>query len=164
MPSPARLDLLKTLAAKVDYLIIGGALANPFLSGQADETLAALTNAKCELIHPVDVVVAQEARDGARENIHAQTISASHIPPNLTALDLGSDSIGDIARCLEGSKALLWHGPLGACETSPFDNATLIVARHAAMLVRAGRLNCQITGVSLRAALNQADLLETLTT
>jgi len=163
-----RMDLLKSLAGGVKYLVIGGTLARSFLAAKglpvssdktepglvahAREIIDVARGAGCELVVPKDLVVT--APPGSR----AHTVPVARLAPDHIFHDLGTDTNGDIARCIEGAKSLLWHGPLGACETPPFDNATLIVARHAAMLARAGRLDCHFSGASLATILDQAGL------
>ena len=57
---------------------------------------------------------------------------------------------------MANSKTLVWNGPLGVFEIPPFDKGTLVAARHAADLVKAGKLVAVAGGGDTVAALNAA--------
>jgi phosphoglycerate kinase len=60
--------------------------------------------------------------------------------------------------CLEKSKTLIWNGPLGAFDLSPFDASTVCLARVAASLTASGKLNSIAGGGDTVAALTYAGL------
>ncbi len=147
-----KLDVLGNLTAKVDQLIIGGAMANTFLAAKgvdvgkslcehemADSARAIMAGAEkagCEIVLPSDVVVAAEFAAGAA----SETVSVDAVPADMMILDVGPDSIADLNRRLAGCKTIMWNGPLGAFEVTPFDNGTNAVAQEAAKLTKAGKL------------------------
>ncbi len=170
-----KLDLLGNLVQKVDHLVIGGGMANTFLAAQgidvgkslcehdlADTARDILERAKaagCEVILPSDVVVAREFRAGADH----QVVPADACPPDAMILDAGPDTVARIGATFEGSKTLIWNGPLGAFEIEPFDAATTAAARKAAELTGAGRLVSVAGGGDTVAALAKAGVVDDFT-
>ena len=73
---------------------------------------------------------------------------------------MGPDTIRHFSDCLSASKTLVWNGPLGAFETSPFDASTIMLARTAASLTRNGKLKSIAGGGDTVAALTHAGLAE----
>ncbi|RMD94052.1 MAG: phosphoglycerate kinase [Alphaproteobacteria bacterium] len=163
-----KLDLLGNLVGKVEHLVIGGGMANTFLAAQgfdvgkslcehdmadtAREILQKAQAAGCEIILPVDVVVASEFAANAPHKV----VPADACPPDMMILDAGPETVARIAETFERAKTLIWNGPLGAFEIEPFDAATNAAARKAAELTRAGRLISVAGGGDTVAALNKA--------
>ena len=163
-----KLDVLGNLAAKVDQLIIGGAMANTFLAAKgvdvgkslcehemADSARAIMESAEkagCEIVLPTDVVVAAEFAAGAASD----TVPVDAVPADKMILDVGPQSIADLNKRLAGYKTIMWNGPLGAFEVSPFDEGTNSVAREAARLTKAGKLLSVAGGGDTVAALARA--------
>jgi len=77
--------------------------------------------------------------------------------------DVGSQSIDRIKGAIDDAATLVWNGPLGAFELSPFEKATVEVARYAAERTRAGKLISIAGGGDTVAALNAAGVAERLT-
>ncbi|MCA0871960.1 phosphoglycerate kinase [Seohaeicola saemankumensis] len=163
-----KLELLGNLVEKVDHLVIGGGMANTFLAAQgidvgkslcehdmaptAREILAKAQTAGCEIVLPVDVVVAREFAANADND----TVAADACPADAMILDAGPATVAKVAEVLAGAKTLIWNGPMGAFEIPPFDAATNAAARAAAELTRAGQLTSVAGGGDTVAALNQA--------
>jgi phosphoglycerate kinase len=163
-----KLDVLGNLTAKVDQLIIGGAMANTFLAAKgvdvgkslcehemADSARAIMESAEkagCEIVLPTDVVVAAEFAAGAASD----TVAVDAVPADKMILDVGPQSIADLNKRLAGYKTIMWNGPLGAFEVSPFDEGTNSVAREAARLTKAGKLLSVAGGGDTVAALAHA--------
>ncbi len=147
-----KMAVLGHLAEKVDQIVIGGGMANTFLFANGvdvgkslcEKDMAAdaraivdiAANAGCEIVLPLDVVVADAFADGA----HSETVALSDVPNDMMILDIGAKSIADLQLRLKSAKTVLWNGPLGAFEVSPFDAGTNAVARTVAELTRAGSL------------------------
>lgn len=170
-----KLDLLGNLVEKVDYLVIGGGMANTFLAAQgidvgkslaehdmtgtATEILAKAGSAGCKIILPRDVVVAREfAANAANE-----TVAADACPADAMILDAGADSIQQIVDVFGQAKTLIWNGPLGAFEIEPFDRATNAAAAAAAQLSQSGDLISVAGGGDTVAALNKAEVADKFT-
>jgi phosphoglycerate kinase len=163
-----KIDLLENLVGKVDALVIGGGMANTFLHAQgvgigkslAEKDLAATAlriiekadAANCAIILPVDAVVAFHF--AANSPSHAYGLDA--IPSDGMILDVGPRSIARIHAAIDDAATLVWNGPLGAFEMTPFDRGTMQAARHAAERTRAKKLVSVAGGGDTVAALNQA--------
>lgn len=163
-----KMDALGHLVDKTDLLIIGGAMANTFLLARGVEVgrslcehdmtdsaraiMAAASRAGCDIALPVDAVVAREFAEGAE----SETVPVDAIPPDAMILDLGPASVGELVRRLEGCRTLVWNGPLGAFEVSPFDAGTTALARAVARLTKEGRLLSVAGGGDTVAALAKA--------
>ncbi len=163
-----KIDLLENLVSKVDALVIGGGMANTFLHAQgvaigkslAEKDLAPTalriiekaTAANCAIILPVDAVVAFHF--AANAPAHAYGLDA--IPTDGMILDVGPQSSARIHAAIDDAATLVWNGPLGAFELSPFDRGTVAAARHAAERTKAKRLLSVAGGGDTVAALNQA--------
>lgn len=171
----SKLDLLGNLVKKVDALVIGGAMANTFLFAQgvdvgkslvekdlADTARAIMKkaeDAKCAIILPVDAVVAQEFK----ANAESHTYGLDAIPGHGMILDVGDMSIDRIKSVITDAHTLVWNGPLGAFEMTPFDNGTVKVAQYAAERTRAGKLTSVAGGGDTVAALNHAHVADQFT-
>ena len=163
-----KIDLLENLVSKVDALVIGGGMANTFLHAQgvgigkslAEKDLAATAlrifdkaeAANCAIILPVDAIVAYHFAANAPS--HAYGLDA--IPADGMILDVGPQSVARIHAAIDDAATLVWNGPLGAFEMTPFDHGTVVAARHAAARTRAKKLISVAGGGDTVAALNQA--------
>jgi phosphoglycerate kinase len=163
-----KLELLGNLLSKVDFLVIGGAMANTFLAAQGkpvgqslsendmlDSARRILTDAKagkCELVLPVDVVVARKFE----ANAPSRAVSVDAVGAEEMILDIGPKAIEHVVAVLGRSRTLVWNGPFGAFELEPFDTGTSEVAEAAAELTAAGKLISVAGGGDTVAALNQA--------
>lgn len=171
----SKIELLSNLIEKVDYLVIGGGMANTFLSAQGikigtslaeqDMTGTArsiMRKAKdigCKIILPNDIVVAREfAANAANE-----TLAATDCPSDAMILDAGPKTVATIAAAMQDAKTLIWNGPLGAFEIEPFDAATNAAAGTAAQLSRSGALISVAGGGDTVAALKQAKAADDFT-
>jgi phosphoglycerate kinase len=162
-----KLDLLGNLVGRVDMLVIGGAMANTFLAAQglsvgkslqeaemhatARDILAKAAAAKCEVLLPLDAVVATEFRP----NPPTQTVLVNAVPDDAMILDVGPATVEMLQERLSPVKTLVWNGPLGAFETPPFD-AALLIARQ----TRRGELLSVAGGGDTVAALRHAGVLD----
>jgi phosphoglycerate kinase len=162
------LDVLGNLVAKTDYLIIGGGMANTFLFAQgiavgkslcekdmaatALEILAKAKASGCTIVLPVDALVAAEFA----ENPPTQVVDIANVPDDMMILDAGPATADLIIEDLKKCKTLVWNGPLGAFEISPFDAATNKVAQAAAGLTKTNGLTTVAGGGDTVAALAKA--------
>jgi phosphoglycerate kinase len=163
-----KLELLENLIAKVEGLVIGGAMANTFLHAQginvqkslaekdmadtARRILAKAEEASCAIILPVDATVAFHFEANAPS--HAYGLDA--IPRDGMVLDIGRQSVERIKGALDDAATLVWNGPLGAFEMPPFDTGTVAVARYAADRTKNHGLVSIAGGGDTVAALNAA--------
>jgi phosphoglycerate kinase len=170
-----KLELLENLVGRVNILVIGGAMANTFLSAQglnvgkslqeADMhamALAILAKAKtagCEIVLPTDAVVATEFKP----NPPTQTVAVNAVPADAMILDIGPASIAALLGKLAAVKTLVWNGPLGAFETPPFHVATVALAKAVAAATTAGTLCSVAGGGDTVSALRQAGVIDRMT-
>ena len=170
-----KIPVLTNLMAKVDKLIIGGGMANTFLQAQghnvgkslaepefhdlARKIMAAAKSKGCEIVLPVDGVVATAFAAGAPSRV----VDVASVPDDAMILDVGPQSVGHLIGVLAGCRTLLWNGPLGAFEIEPFGEGTFALAREAARLTKAGRLVSVAGGGDTVAALNAAGVTDDFT-
>lgn len=170
-----KLELLGNLMRRVDMLVIGGGMANTFLAAQgkaigksicemefadvARQIVADAAGANCEVVLPVDVIVAPKlATDVA---VHITDID--HVRPEDMILDIGPKSVERIESLLARTHTLVWNGPFGAFEIPPFDAGTTEVATVAARLTKSGQLESIAGGGDTISALNKAGVAKEFT-
>lgn len=166
----SKLELLGNLVARVDKLLIGGAMAHTFLLARGHDVGASLVERDmvdtarailaeadaqhCEIVLPEDAVVAR--RFAASPPCEVVPVSA--MPPDAMMLDIGPRSLLRFSEALAHSASVVWNGPLGAFETAPFDAATISLARLVAGLSRDGTVHSVAGGGDTVAALSHAGL------
>ena len=171
----SKIDVLTHLADKVDWLIIGGAMANTFFLAEGveigrslaepDHTRTALQimhaakERHCEVILPHDFVVAPKLEAGA----FARVVVTLETPSDLMILDVGPKTVAHYGEIIGRSRTLLWNGPLGAFEVAPFGEGTFGLARQAASLTKSGKLVSVAGGGDTLAALNAAGVTDLFT-
>ncbi len=131
-----KLAVLENVLMRVDQLIVGGGIANTFLAAQgypvgaslyepsmvsiAQDLLAKAAAANKQIIVPVDVRVATELTQTAVANVKMIT----EVGAEDKIFDVGPKTEALIAECILRAKTILWNGPLGAFEFTPFSYAT----------------------------------------
>ena len=170
-----KIALLENLIEKVDCIIIGGAMANTFLFSKGfnvgrslveeslkPTALKILNKAEkysCKVILPTDVIIAKELSQNAPTSV----VSANECPENYMILDAGPSTVDIIKQCICSAKTILWNGPLGAFEVSPFDEATSKAAKYASEKTKNGDLISVAGGGDTVAALNKAGVTKSFT-
>ena len=135
-----KLTILKSLAGKVDRLIVGGGIANTFMlaaglpigkslaePGLVDEARAVMDAMKArgaEVPIPTDVVTAKVFAADAP----ATTRAAADVQEDDLILDIGPDTAQALARQLQSAGTIVWNGPVGVFEMAPFENGTRVLA------------------------------------
>jgi len=149
-----KLSILRSLADKVDQLIVGGGIANTFMLAQGlpiGRSLAEAEqiNAAKEVMHimarrgahvpiPVDVVCAKAfAADAPAQLKAVQEVQADDL-----ILDIGPRTANQLAAMLEQAKTIVWNGPPGVFEFPAFAHGTQTVthaiARSSAFSIAGG--------------------------
>ena len=170
-----KIDLLENLVAKVDALVIGGAMANTFLfagglgvgKSLCEKDLAETANrirdkaaaAGCAIILPIDATVAWHFEANAPHRFYG----VDAIDPDGMILDCGPGSIERIKGAIDDAKTVVWNGPLGAFEMTPFDEATVDVAKYVADRTHHGKVVSVAGGGDTVAALAHAGVKEKFT-
>lgn len=163
-----KVDLLMNLVKKLDYLVVGGGMANTFLLAQGKnigasfcdrdsiyithQIMRAAEKHKCEIILPVDVVVAHKLEP--HQITHS--VSVDDVPNDEMILDIASQTLSIIKQKLEKCNTLLWNGPLGVFEIKPFDAGTTMLAQYVAERTKKHGLISVAGGGDTASALKQA--------
>ena len=136
----SKLTILKSLASKVDELIVGGGIANTFMLAKglpigkslAEPDLVQEARDIMELMEkrgahvplPEDVVVANELSPLARAN----RVAVSEIAPDDMILDIGPKAAAKLSIMLANAGTIVWNGPLGVFEIDQFGGGTKMLA------------------------------------
>ncbi len=170
-----KFDLLNSLLTKANSIVVGGGMANSFLYaldkniGKSlcekelkDQVLALFDEAKktnCEIILPLDVVVAKKFAEGEK----ATTISIDEVEDDDIILDIGQKSSQNLIDKLKKHQTLIWNGPLGAFEIKPFNLGTENFAKNVASLTKNGLLLSIAGGGDVVSAINSVNLADDFT-
>ncbi len=128
-----KIGLIDNIAAQADYLLIGGAMAFTFLKAAGfevgkslvqpesiDYCIDVLNKYEDKIILPIDIVTSMEIK--AETPINQRFIN--EIEENEIGLDIGPRTIKVFKQYLEGSKTIIWNGPVGYFELAPFAQGT----------------------------------------
>lgn len=169
-----KLSVLENLVRKVDFLVLGGGMANTFLyangveigkslcekdmaaEAQKISNIAAENN--CEIILPVDLVTVETLA----ENAPSQVSPIAILPLEKSAVDIGPATVKLLAEKLASCKTVLWNGPLGVFEIAPFDEGTNAVAKIVGDLTQQGKLVSVAGGGDTVSALEHAGIADQL--
>jgi len=156
-----KIDLIRAILPRVDRLLIGGAMANTFFRAMGLQTGQSLVEedrvdlagelleeAGGKLILPVDCVVAGDIR----EDVATRIVDRNSIGTSDRVGDVGPDSRALFAAEVEKASTVLWNGPMGVFELSPFSQGTFHLARAIADLADAGAIAVVGGGDSASAA------------
>ena len=136
----SKLTILKSLASKVDQLIVGGGIANTFLLAdgkrighslaepdlvkEAHAIMDIMKERGAEVPLPTDVVVADEVSALARAN----KISVDDVHTNDRILDVGPKTAAKFAEIIANAGTIVWNGPVGVFELPQFAGGTKMMA------------------------------------
>lgn len=139
-----KLTILKSLADKVDQLVVGGGIANTFmlaaglpigkslaepdLLDQAKEVIEAMKARGAEVPIPTDVVVAKTFAADAPATVKA----AADVAADDMILDIGPQTARKLAQQLKAAGTIVWNGPVGVFEFDAFGQGTEAIARAVA--------------------------------
>jgi phosphoglycerate kinase len=132
----SKLEVLKSLATKVDHLIVGGGIANTFLAASGINVgkslcetdlipLAKELMAQTSIPLPIDVVVAKEFSAEAA----ATTKLVAEISDDDMILDIGPQTAAMFADTIAAMKTIIWNGPVGVFEIPQFAHGTEAIAK-----------------------------------
>lgn len=166
-----KIGVIEHLLDRVQGFCIGGAMAYTFLKAQgkpvgksrveedkvglARETLAR-AEAKGVTVHlPVDHLVADAPKDGARTAV----VSADAVPDDMLGVDIGPETAKGYSAAIRRARTVLWNGPMGIFEIAAYAKGTMAVAEALA----ASDATSVVGGGDSVAALAQADKLDAVT-
>lgn len=163
-----KIDILNSLAKKSDFLIIGGGMANTFLyslgynvgssicekdlKSKAKSIMKTAEKSGCNIVLPIDAVISTSLED--KEAI--RIVDVDEVPKNMMILDAGTGSIANWHNVVETAKTVIWNGPLGAFEFSPFDNSSVALARSVAYFTSKGNITSVAGGGDTLALLSHS--------
>ena len=147
-----KITVIENLLGKVDRILIGGGMAYTFFKAQGYEVgnsiceddkldiATALLNAAsekgCELVLPIDNVIAQEFNANADNEVNT-----GNIADGWQGLDIGPETQKLFAEKLADAKTIVWNGPMGVFEMEPFDVGTKAVAQAIAAATDEGAVS-----------------------
>ena len=139
-----KLSILKSLAAKVDQLIVGGGIANTFMlaaglpigKSLAERDLVDEARAIMDMMRargaavpiPTDVVTAKTFAADAE----ASTKAAHDVADDDLILDIGPHTAATLAAQLQQAGTIVWNGPVGVFEFAAFEGGTQAIAQAVA--------------------------------
>ena len=160
-----KIGVIENLMRKVDTILIGGAMAYTFFKAQgrqvgeslceddflpqATSLLKQAQDVGCEIVLPVDTVVASEFKAGADHKIVEDDIDAGW-----QGMDIGPNTRTLFTQKLTGAKTIVWNGPMGVFEMPPFDEGTTAVAQAVADATGKGAISAIGGGDSASAIIN----------
>ena len=133
---------------------VGRSLCEHDLAETARQIAAQAAAKGCELVLPVDVVVAGEFAAGAA----SQVVATDACPEDAMILDAGPRSVDRIVDHLNRARTVVWNGPLGAFEFPPFDAATVTVTIGSASSAKSTPTSQAPTSAAVRGRTAQVSL------
>ncbi|NDY41738.1 phosphoglycerate kinase [Dissulfurirhabdus thermomarina] len=140
----SKLGALENLLARVDKIVIGGAMANTFLMARgypvgrslvepdlvetARKILDRARSNGIRIYLPVDCVVA----DRMEPNAETKIVPAKEVPDGWMILDIGPATVALFREVLHNARTIVWNGPMGAFEMDAFSRGTLAMVRAVA--------------------------------
>jgi phosphoglycerate kinase len=135
-----KLTILKTLAEKVDNLIVGGGIANTFMLAAGLKIGKSL--AEADLVNDAKAIIEMMAKRGASVPIPVDVVCAKEFSANAAAtvknvadvadddmiLDIGPKTAATLAAQLKQAGTIVWNGPVGVFEFDQFGNGTKTLA------------------------------------
>jgi len=165
-----KIDVIRNLLARVDRLVIGGAMSYTFMKAQGkgigqslvendkvDLAGELLAEAGEKLVLPVDTVCGMALAEGTET-----CVFENEIPDPWCGFDIGPKSVETDCRLVKQAKTILWNGPVGAFEVKPFDVGTVAIANAVADATDAGAVSV-IGGGDSASAVRQAGLTDRMT-
>lgn len=134
-----KIGVIENLIGKVDRILIGGAMAYTFFKAKgqqvgkslceddfvdkAVELMEQAVEGDCEMVLPVDTVIAKDFKANAEHKI-----ITGDIKPDWQGMDIGPETRKLFAEKLADAKTIVWNGPMGVFELEPFDEGTKYIA------------------------------------
>jgi len=137
----SKLTILKSLADKVDNLIVGGGIANTFMLASGLKIGKSL--AEADLVEEAKAIIDMMAKRGASVPIPTDVVCAKEFAPTAVAtvkavadvqdddmiLDIGPTTAAALAEQIKQSGTIVWNGPVGVFEFDQFGNGTKVLAQ-----------------------------------
>ncbi|WP_010297002.1 phosphoglycerate kinase [Candidatus Odyssella thessalonicensis] len=146
-----KLELLTNLISKVDYLVLGGGMANTFLLAQGQDIGESLAE-------PDLVPQAQAIINKAKTNNCTLILPEDYVCPeeSFKIMDIGPRTVTRIQAAIDDCKTIVWNGPVGVFEVPPFDKGSVALAQYIATKTQTNGLISVAGGGDTLACLNKA--------
>jgi len=139
-----KIEIIESLLAKADHILIGGAMAYTFLKAQGlgvgkslaedDQKETALqimkkaAERKVDFELPLDHVLASAPEAGAA----TRTVDHLPFPEDMMGVDIGPKTVEAYSRIIRNARTIFWNGPMGIFEVEPFAAGTVKIAQAVA--------------------------------
>ncbi|WP_299213888.1 phosphoglycerate kinase [uncultured Dokdonia sp.] len=159
----SKITVIENILDKVDALIIGGGMAYTFIKAQGGKVgdsiceddkmelaldILKMAEQKNVTVHlPIDVLAA----DDFSETANTKTVAIHEIPDGWQGLDAGPGSVQIFDAVVQNAKTILWNGPLGVFEMTPFSGATIALGNSIAQATKNGAFSLVGGGDSVAA-------------
>jgi phosphoglycerate kinase len=169
-----KLKVIENLISKVDRILIGGAMAYTFFKaqgknigtslfepefvGQANELVAKAKAAGCDMVLPIDTVIAKDFKENAENKV-----VSGDIPDGWQGMDIGPATRKLFVEKLADAKTEVWNGPMGVFEMKPFDEGTKVVAQAVADATQKNGAKSVIGGGDSASAIKKMKLSDKVT-
>lgn len=170
-----KIDLLKALISKTQTIVVGGGMANTFLyalgndigkslcekdlKATALEIIEQAKLANCQIILPSDVIVAKQFKENAT---HRQ-VAVDEVSDDDIVVDIGQRTLESLSELVASHSTILWNGPLGAFELTPFNAGTVGLAKKIAELTMQGKIISIAGGGDVVSAINSCQMFDKFT-
>ena len=170
-----KIGVIRNLLEKVDTLLVGGAMSYAFVKAQGHEVGTSFFKAEDA---PIAAELLQFAKDGGKdfrlpqdflvadkdaEDAITEVVAFDKIPADKMGMDIGPLTIAEYSKVVEGAKTVLWNGPMGRFEVTPFENGTRQVAEALARATKTNGATTVIGGGDSAAAAKQFGLADDMT-
>ncbi len=139
-----KIEIIDSLLAKADHILVGGAMAYTFFKAQGlgvgkslaedDQKETALrilkkaVERKVDFELPLDHVLAAAPEAG----VATMTVSSLPFPEDMMGVDIGPKTVEAYSRVIAGARTIFWNGPMGIFEVEPFAAGTVAIAKAVA--------------------------------
>ncbi|MDW7739159.1 MAG: phosphoglycerate kinase [Bacillota bacterium] len=166
-----KINVIHKFLSLADYLLIGGGMANTFLAARgynmgssfyekglvekAGELLEESEKRRGKIILPLDLTVTEDLEPG----LPYAVMSPEQVSGKWKAVDIGPETVNLFGKYIKDAEMVVWNGPLGVFEISPFDQGTEMIARAVASskaysIVGGGDLVAALEGLGLSGKIN----------
>lgn len=137
-----KIGVIRKFLDTADAILVGGGIANTLIAAEgremgrslveessldvAREILADAKFSSCDLVIPQDFVVAASPEDAGNAR------SVTEVQPDQAVFDIGPKTVGEFAAWIAKAKTIVWNGPMGLFEVTPFDAGTRAIAEAVA--------------------------------
>ncbi|MFM2428410.1 MAG: hypothetical protein RL012_294 [Bacteroidota bacterium] len=145
-----KIQPLERLLDQLDYLLVGGGVANTFQSALGGQVGASLLESnqvelawqlaqkakkkEIQLVLPADVVISPRLEEAVEKRV----VAGGTVPTGWMALDIGPKAQQEFADIVQAAQTILWCGPLGVFEMPSFRQGTQAVAAAVAQATKQG--------------------------